>query len=116
MAEHKDLQSIADVILLALTDFSKWEATGNRSIGCRQNQVAGSQTGTNVDPYIRSFVHRRLLHPLSSMAGVSSSNSLITQIEGLIEFLPDCDKSDGQFAFAGLAEKLKRIVVSCHFV
>ena len=104
------------MILLALTDFPKLEATGNRSIGCRQNQVAGSQTGTNVDPYIKMFVRRRLLHPLSSMAGVSSPNSLITQIEGLIEFLPDCDESDGQFAFAGLAEKLKKIVVSRPFV
>ena len=104
------------MILLVLTDFPKLEATGNRSIGCHQNQVAGSQTGTNVDPYIRLFIRRRRLHPLSSMAGISSSNSLISQIEGLIEFLPDCDKSDGQFAFAGLAEKLKRIVVSCHFV
>ena len=91
------------MILLALTDFPKLEARGNRSIGCHQNQVAGSQTGTNVDPF-------------SSMAGVSSSNSLIAQIEGLIEFLPDCDESDGQFAFAGLAEKLKKIVVSRHSV
>ena len=69
-----------------------------------------------MDPYIRSFVRRRLLHPLSSMAGVSSSNSLIGQIEGLIEVLPNCDESDGQFAFAGLAEKLKKIVVSRPFV
>ena len=105
------------MILLVLTDFPKLEAMGNQLIGCRQNQVARLQTGTNVDPYIRSFVRRHRLHPLSSMAGISSSsNSLITQIEGLIEFLPDCDESDGQFAFAGLAEKLKKIVVSHHFV
>ena len=69
-----------------------------------------------MDPYIRTFVRRRLLNPLSSMAGISSPNSLIAQIEGLIEFLPDCDELDGQFAFAGLAEKLKKIVVSRHFV
>ena len=104
------------MILLTLTDFPKLEATGNWSIGCRQNQVAGSQTGTNVDPYIRTFVRRRLLHPLSFMAGILSPNSLITQIKGLIEFLPDCDELDGQFAFAGLTEKLKKIVVSRHFV
>ena len=67
--------------------------------------------------YIRSFVCCCHLHPLSSMAGVSSSsNSLIAQIEGLIEFLPDCDELDGQFAFTGLAKKLKKIVVSRHFV